>query len=784
MTDEGWYPLCLCVLAVVLRFVFTFSFIECAVGIVLYLLPLDVFFKKTILKTLSSSKIIPNAIRAQLVLCASLILFLALLWGLTEAGIVSVETLRQVVGLGRLQKAYGGKELEGSLETAVTLERAENLLLFGGLDFLLLSLLNTFIWLLSTNLEALLAIEKNAIAKDILSFSPESFQLLRPIVKPYSWFLAPKFFGTERLRKVAEADTPMIIVCNHALLALEVPLLLEGVWQHSGKRTFLRTLGDHVHFQLPLHRQMVKLMGVVHGSRDNCRLLLRNGHSLLIYPGGGDEVMRPRKHGKYSLLWKNRVGFAKMAIEHGVPIVPAATVGTEEMLNIVSDIPIGAMIGRGSLYIPLLRPCGLGQLQRVYFWFGDPIPTSEYQEKLKEIPEEERNEVLQKMAEEVRDKAKHAVKAGIRWLLQVQAADEDRRLLSRLNRGVRSLLSRLGLATPPRDGMRRQGSDEGVSSSSSSSSGSPSSSSARFLSQEGETGRSFADSPTGSLPSPSFAVVSCGHCGLCAPLMMSPGGEAGKGLEGMSASVRLSPAVSGDKLTFSFEPSPNQPGGTGLGFGSLTDSDGPTGREEQTEDTKGGVPTLSLSVSPAQEDVSGPSLRVRPSAVAASAQKERERERAGSGGGLSAAATVPSPAEKDKDKLEAHNLAPFSTEGPQASASSSNLSPPISLRSVVNAEKEGGGQGVGGSGVVSGSSLTVPVASPGGFGSLGGLCPRCGSSSSLSVSRDLLDSFGRSPVSLFDVKMLPQSGESQTGGGGKEGKKEEKKSESRNTGQQ
>jgi len=99
---------------------------------------------------------------------------------------------------------------------------------------------------------------------------------------------------------------------------------------------------------------------------------------ILVYPGGAHEVLKKKSDDKYELKWKQRTGFAKLAIEHNYTIVPVCAVGTNEMLDIITDVPVGWLFGgsRGELSIPLVKPPSLSKIQRVYFGFGKPIDTS------------------------------------------------------------------------------------------------------------------------------------------------------------------------------------------------------------------------------------------------------------------------------------------------------------------------------------------------------------------------------------------------------------------------
>ena len=77
---------------------------------------------------------------------------------------------------------------------------------------------------------------------------------------------------------------------------------------------------------------------MVRGTRANVRALMRDGQNILVFPGGADEVFKARGQ-EYRLMWKERLGFARLAIEFGYPIVPFAAVGAEEMLHVLADQP-------------------------------------------------------------------------------------------------------------------------------------------------------------------------------------------------------------------------------------------------------------------------------------------------------------------------------------------------------------------------------------------------------------------------------------------------------------
>jgi 1-acyl-sn-glycerol-3-phosphate acyltransferase len=100
------------------------------------------------------------------------------------------------------------------------------------------------------------------------------------------------------------------------------------------KDIMLRPLVDHMHWEIPFWRQLIKNVGMVPGTRESCAALMEAGEHVLVFPGGRREVCK-QKGEAYQLIWRNRTGFAHMAVAHGYDIIPVATIGAEEMFDIL-----------------------------------------------------------------------------------------------------------------------------------------------------------------------------------------------------------------------------------------------------------------------------------------------------------------------------------------------------------------------------------------------------------------------------------------------------------------
>ena len=248
----------------------------------------------------------------------------------------------------------------------------------------------------------------------------ELLQRALRLLEPWRWLTRPRFYGIDDVPD----ERPLLFVGNHTLYGmLDVPLLYAELYREKG--IFLRALGDHIHFKIPGWRDALEAFGVVDGTRENCAELMRAGESILVFPGGAREVAK-RRGEKYKLVWKERLGFARMAIENGCTIVPFSAVGLEDAYDIVMDAdellatPLGALFRRFGLredaLLPVVKgigPTPLPRPQRLYFRLGPAVPTAGL-------------EADEASCRELRDRVKAEVERGIELMLVEQAADPDR----------------------------------------------------------------------------------------------------------------------------------------------------------------------------------------------------------------------------------------------------------------------------------------------------------------------------------------------------------------------
>jgi 1-acyl-sn-glycerol-3-phosphate acyltransferase len=97
------------------------------------------------------------------------------------------------------------------------------------------------------------------------------------------------------------------------------------------------SLADHIHFHIPVWKEVVKRVGGIDGVQEYAKAAMRQGYSILVFPGGGREVIK-RKGEAYQLIWKQRFGFLKLAQEFGYEIAPFVALGGDEVFDLAFDV--------------------------------------------------------------------------------------------------------------------------------------------------------------------------------------------------------------------------------------------------------------------------------------------------------------------------------------------------------------------------------------------------------------------------------------------------------------
>ena len=188
--------------------------------------------------------------------------------------------------------------------------------------------------------------------------SPALSRIIIPFARGLGrWYYRARVFGDEHI----PADRPVIYVTKHPQTFLYLETVLLAVFTFwDNDRPPIRVLektGTSIH-RTPVLGWMRRNVNAVPATEEHALDVLRQGESLLIFPGGTRELYGPRD----TLRWAGRTGFARLAIAAGVAVLPFAIAGADRQ-------HWGrAKLGGASLWLP---PFPLPA--RLEYRFGEPM---------------------------------------------------------------------------------------------------------------------------------------------------------------------------------------------------------------------------------------------------------------------------------------------------------------------------------------------------------------------------------------------------------------------------
>jgi 1-acyl-sn-glycerol-3-phosphate acyltransferase len=210
-------------------------------------------------------------------------------------------------------------------------------------------------------------------------FDPE---LNRAVLMPAARALYRGWFKVQmRGLENVPSDGPALVVANHSgVLPIDALMLQVGVLDEHPAGRNLRLLGADLIYAIPLLGRLARASGHVPASPDEAERLLAAGEVVGVFPEGFKGIGKPFSD-RYRLQRFGRGGFARLALRTGVPLIPCAIVGAEEIYPMVADWTEAAQ-RLGLPYFPItplfpwLGPLGAVPLPSNWMIeFCDPVPT-------------------------------------------------------------------------------------------------------------------------------------------------------------------------------------------------------------------------------------------------------------------------------------------------------------------------------------------------------------------------------------------------------------------------
>lgn len=161
------------------------------------------------------------------------------------------------------------------------------------------------------------------LAKWDPQFTKRVADVLRPLVRRY---FRTEVRGLENIPPAGGA----LLVSNHSggQFAADVPILAVEFYEKFGYDRPIHTLSHDMLFVGPIGSVLLKT-GFIRANPENAANALRSGHLVVVFPGGDYDAMRPTAQ-QNTIDFAERKGYVRTAIEAGVPIVPAVSIGGQE----------------------------------------------------------------------------------------------------------------------------------------------------------------------------------------------------------------------------------------------------------------------------------------------------------------------------------------------------------------------------------------------------------------------------------------------------------------------
>jgi 1-acyl-sn-glycerol-3-phosphate acyltransferase len=219
-------------------------------------------------------------------------------------------------------------------------------------------------------------------AVDDFGFDPElNDKVLMALIRPlYHRYFRVELRGIENV----PAEGGALLVANHSgTLPFDALMTQVALLDHHPARRNLRMLAADLVFTMPFLGELARKSGHTLACSPDAERLLSSGEIVGVWPEGFKGIGKPFSE-RYKLQRFGRGGFVTAALRTGVPIVPTAIVGAEEIYPMIANIkPLARLLGVPYVPVtptfPLLGPLGLVPLPSKWFIaFGEPIRTDGY----------------------------------------------------------------------------------------------------------------------------------------------------------------------------------------------------------------------------------------------------------------------------------------------------------------------------------------------------------------------------------------------------------------------
>jgi 1-acyl-sn-glycerol-3-phosphate acyltransferase len=186
----------------------------------------------------------------------------------------------------------------------------------------------------------------------------------------HRWYFRSEVFGVEHV-----PQGRCLVVANHSgQIPIDGLVIGTALMLDAEPPRFPRSMVEKWSQELPFVSVFFPRCGQVLGSPDNARRLLENDETLVVFPEGARGISKTFDQ-RYQLA-EFGLGFIRLALETGTPIVPVAVIGGEEQLISVANLTTVARLLQIPAF-PIIPQLFLGAPfplpVRYRLHFGEPL---------------------------------------------------------------------------------------------------------------------------------------------------------------------------------------------------------------------------------------------------------------------------------------------------------------------------------------------------------------------------------------------------------------------------
>jgi len=195
----------------------------------------------------------------------------------------------------------------------------------------------------------------NSFGYDPQGFHPDAAKrLLLPAALLYRYYFRVETHGIENV-----PPGPVLLISNHAgQFAYDGAMLSMSMLLDAEPPRLARGMGEYFLWRMPWVGLSAARLGTMVGTPENCIAMLEDGECVMVFPEGARGANKPFR--KRYELQRFGLGFMRLALATGTPIVPVGIVGSEEQQPGFANLEdFGRRLGLPSFPITITQP-----------WFG------------------------------------------------------------------------------------------------------------------------------------------------------------------------------------------------------------------------------------------------------------------------------------------------------------------------------------------------------------------------------------------------------------------------------